>query len=139
MKKGSKLYSIFRFKCPQCHEGEFLETRNVYNLKKAGNLKERCSECGCKYSKEPGFYYGAMYVSYAFGVALWVATWVATSVLWPDYPAWFLILLIVVEMVVLGPYLYALSKITWANLFISYKGGNSQKRASESESPVQKV
>src|SRR5690606_18456052 len=120
-----------------CHEGEFLETRNVYNLRKAGNIKESCAKCGCKYSKEHGFYYGAMYVSYGFGVALFVATWVVTSLVYPDYPSWFLITLITAEMVLLGPYFYALSKITWANLFIRYKGtSEEQKRASESESPT---
>lgn len=121
MLKKTRLYSILHFKCPRCHKGEFLESRNVYNLKKAGDIKNSCSHCGLKYSTEPGFYYGAMYVSYAFGTALFVAIWVALTVLYPNYSTELLLGLIVGAIVVLGPYMYALSKITWANFFFHYE------------------
>jgi len=121
MLKKTKLYSIFKFKCPRCHEGEFLESRNVYNLKKAGDIKAKCECCNLKYSPEPGFYYGAMFVSYALGVALFVTIWVATSVLYPDYSAELLLGLIIGSILILGPYLYALSKIIWANFFFHYE------------------
>ena len=80
--KGSRLYSVFRMKCPRCHEGDFFIS-HPYNLKKAGDIHENCPNCGLKYSKEPGFYYGAMYVSYALGVGLFVALWVALNYLIP--------------------------------------------------------
>lgn len=121
MFKKTRLYSIFNFKCPRCHKGDFLESRHVYNLKKAGNIKERCSHCNLKYSPEPGFYYGAMYVSYALGIALFVSIWVATFVLYPSYSSELLLGLIIGSMILLGPYLYALSKIIWANFFFHYE------------------
>ena len=71
LQKGSKLYSIVKFKCPQCQEGDFFIS-HPYDFKNMGKPHEHCSECGMKLSKEPGFYFGAMYVSYAFGVALFV-------------------------------------------------------------------
>ena len=67
--KGSKLYSIFKMRCPRCQEGEFFIS-HAYDLKNAGTIHEHCSECNLKYSREPGFFYGAMYVAYALGVAL---------------------------------------------------------------------
>ena len=121
MIKKTRLYSILHFKCPRCHKGEFLESRNVYNLKKTGNLREKCDYCDLKYSREPGFYFGAMFVSYALGVALFVTLWVATVVLYPEYPPELLLGVIIVAVVILGPYLYALSKIIWANLFFHYE------------------
>ena len=117
----SKLKSILTFKCPQCQKGEFFESKNPYNLKKIGNVRECCSECGLKYEREVGFFYGAMYVSYALGVALFVACWVATEVLYPNYSTGFLIGLITVAIIGLGPILYHLSKIIWINLFVSSK------------------
>ena len=69
LQKGQKLYSILKFKCPHCHEGEFFEDRNPYNLSSMSKTFERCPKCDRKFSMEPGFYYGAMYVSYAIGVA----------------------------------------------------------------------
>ena len=119
LKKG--LYSIFNYKCPRCHQGEFLESRNPYNLKQAGNIKKSCSHCKLKYSPELGFYIGAMYVSYGFGIAMFLTVWVALSVLYPTYSPILLISLLFVSLIALGPYLYALSKITWANLFFHYE------------------
>ena len=117
--KGSKLYSIFKMKCPQCQEGEFFIS-HPYDLKKAGNLHENCSKCGLKYSKEPGFYYGAMYVNYALGVALFVTLWVSFNLFFPDLSVGWQIGLIIFFTVILTPYMYALSKIIWANFFIKY-------------------
>ncbi len=117
--KGSKLYSIFKMKCPQCHEGDFFMS-HPYDLKKAGDLHENCSNCGLKYYREPGFYYGAMYVNYGLGVALFVAFWVSFNLFFLDLSVGWQIGLIIFFTVILTPYLYALSKIIWANIFIKY-------------------
>lgn len=118
--KGSKLYSIFKMKCPRCHEGEFFIS-HPYDLKKAGDIHQNCSNCGLKYSKEPGFYYGAMYVSYALGVALFVTLWTSFNLFFPYASAGVQITTIISLTILLTPYLYALSKIIWANLFIKYE------------------
>lgn len=117
--KGSKLYSIFTMKCPRCQEGEFFED-HPYNLSKAGDIHEHCPKCGLKYSKEPGFYYGAMYVAYALGVALFVTIWVSANLFFENVPIGWQIGTIIFSSIALAPYLYALSKIIWANFFISY-------------------
>ena len=119
MKKGTKLYSILHFKCPQCQEGEFLVS-TPYDLKKVGDVREECSICHLKYAKEPGFYYGAMYVSYGLGVALFVTVWASCNLFFTDVSVWLQIGLVVFLIILLGPYLFALSKIIWANLFIHY-------------------
>jgi uncharacterized protein (DUF983 family) len=118
----SKLYSIFKFKCPHCHEGEFFVDRNPYHLVRIGDLLETCPVCHRKYTPEPGFYFGAMYVAYALGVALFVTIYIATAVLYPEAPMWLYIALIIGSLVVIGPYMYAISKTIWANLFFNYKG-----------------
>jgi len=114
------LYSIFNYKCPRCHIGDFFVSRNPYNLRQAGEVKETCSHCKLKYSPELGFYYGAMYVSYGLGIAMFVAVWVVLSVLYSDYSPMLLISLLFLSLIALGPYIYALSKITWANMFFHF-------------------
>ena len=42
-------------------------------------MPEACPVCGEDFSREPGFYFGAAYVSYALTVALWVAVLVALT------------------------------------------------------------
>jgi len=68
-RKGTKMHSIAKIKCPQCHEGQFLVS-HPYDLKNLGDVRTECNVCQLKYEREPGFFYGAMYVSYASGVAL---------------------------------------------------------------------
>ena len=125
--KGSKMYSIMNFKCPQCQEGEFLVS-TVYDLSKVGDIKEHCDQCGLKYAKEPGFYYGAMYVAYALGVALFVTLWVSFNLFFDNVSVGFQIGAIILATVLLAPYLYALSKIIWANMFIKYDKHALDKR-----------
>lgn len=107
-------------KCPRCQEGDFFVS-HPYNLKKAGEIHANCSNCGLKYAKEPGFYYGAMYVSYAIGVAIFVALWVSFNLFFEQVDVFVQIGIIAITFLLLGPYIYALSKIIWANLFIKYE------------------
>lgn len=125
-KKGTKLYSIFNFKCPKCHEGDFF-VGHPYSLKNTGKDTGKCNVCGCEYSPEPGFYYGAMYVSYALGVAMFVGVFLIVYLLVPEPSATLYVVAILLSMVLLGPLLYSLSKIIWANMFIHY---NKEKKQS---------
>lgn len=123
--RGSKLNSIFKKRCPRCQEGKFF-TSHSYDLKNAGNLHENCSECGLKYEMEPGFYQGAMYVSYALGVALFVTLWVSFNLFFPWMSTGLQVTVVAISSIVLTPAMYAYSKIIWANLFISYEGPSKE-------------
>lgn len=136
MGKGTKLYSIFRVKCPHCHEGEFFVDRNPYNLKHVGDVLEKCPVCERKYTPEPGFYYGGMYVSYALTVALFATIYVATIVLAPDAPLWVPVTLVISGLLITAPFIYALSKIIWANLFMKYKGVDLLANELEGKAPA---
>lgn len=124
--KDTQLYSVVTFTCPYCHEGEFFVS-HPYDLSRAGDLHECCPRCGRKYSIEPGFYYGAMYVAYAIGVATCVSMWVAITVLRPAMGVLGQILTISGVMILGTPLFYALSKIIWANMFLPYKGKASRE------------
>lgn len=64
-KKGTKGYSIFNFKCPRCNEGDLYPTKS-FSFKKSFDMHESCPNCQQDYEPEPGFYYGAMFISYIF-------------------------------------------------------------------------
>lgn len=63
--KGSKAYSIFNIKCPRCHESDMFETSS-FSFSKPFDMKERCDKCNEDFFPEPGYYYGAMFLSYIF-------------------------------------------------------------------------
>tara|TARA_B100001109_G_scaffold251662_1_gene246475 strand:+ start:8590 stop:8985 length:396 start_codon:yes stop_codon:yes gene_type:complete len=127
LEKGKKLYSIFNFKCPHCHEGDFFKSKNPYDFKNMSANHDRCPNCDRRLSLEPGFYYGAMYVSYALGVAHVVTFWVASLVLGVEMEFWNFIILVGVFLLLLTPLYYALSKIIWANMFFNFKGIENEK------------
>jgi uncharacterized protein (DUF983 family) len=107
-------------KCPQCQEGDFFVS-HPYDLKNAGKTHLNCPKCGLDFRREPGFYFGALYVSYAFGVALFVTVYLSFLLFFPKVSVWWPIVLISIFSVALGPYLYALSKVIWIHFFVKTK------------------
>ena len=119
LKKGTKLYSIVKMKCPRCNKGCFFKG-SPYKFSTMGEVKEKCENCHLKYSIEPGFFQGSYYVSYALGVALSVAVLLFKLLFLPSLTYIQTIILIVSVLIVLSPLLYALSKIIYINFFVSY-------------------
>jgi len=63
--------ALLKGKCPQCREGNVFEYSGL-NLKNFKELNETCPHCKVKFESEPGFFWGAMYFSYAYSVALFI-------------------------------------------------------------------
>ena len=61
------LRSIMSNKCPRCHKGNVFSNSNLLALR-VGKMNERCPCCHLDFQQEPGFYWGAMYVSYALAL-----------------------------------------------------------------------
>lgn len=120
MKKGTKLYSILNLKCPRCHEGDLFLTKNAYSVSNIDKMPDACPICGEKYWPEPGFYYGAMYVSYALTIALSVAVFVAMIVLWHFDVAWYLGLNATL-IILFFPPIFRFSRAIWFNFFVKYR------------------
>ena len=127
MKKGSKLYSIATMTCPQCQESKMM-VANPYRLSTIGDVKDTCEVCSLDLNPEPGFYFGAMYVSYALGVAVFVTIWASCNWFFDNVGVWTQISLVLIALIGLGPYLYGLSKVIWANFFFSYKQNAATSR-----------
>ena len=117
--KGSKLYSIIFLKCPRCHKGEFLEA-NPYKLSNFNKVKERCPKCDLKYSIEPSFYTGSMYVSYGVGIAVAVTVYVLTLIFGLQFKISTLFTVIVVCLILAMPWIAAVAKSIWANIFFKF-------------------
>jgi glycosyltransferase involved in cell wall biosynthesis len=77
--------------------------------------------CSVKYMLEPGFYQGALYVAYGLGVALFLLIWLLCTLFFPLLSVWIQISLVAISSILLGPLLFSLSKIIYANIFIPLK------------------
>ncbi|WP_336065383.1 DUF983 domain-containing protein [Mesoflavibacter sp. CH_XMU1404-2] len=125
-KKGSKLYSIITGTCPKCQEESMYEDSNPYNVSKLFSMHERCSNCNTKYKIEPSFFYGAMYVSYAVGIAFGVAAFVI-SYLFIGTSLKSAFIAIVGALIVFYPVIVRLSRNIWINIFMSYDKNLAKK------------
>ena len=120
LKKGSKIYSILRGKCPRCHEGNFFKYTFTMNIFKVNKIEKKCSQCDLKYMIEPAFYFGALYVSYGITVAICIVTFIISKIIFdlallPTFIAVFIVLILFI------PVNLRLSRILWINMFINYK------------------
>jgi len=118
-KKGNKLYAILTGVCPKCHQESMYINKNPYALSDNLKMHERCSHCSTKYKIEPSFFYGAMYVSYAVGIAFAVAAFVISYLLVGFQPMTAFIS-IVVTLIVFMPIITRLSRNIWINFFIHF-------------------
>lgn len=118
-KKGTALYSILTGSCPKCQEESMYTYKNPYNIGNTLKINERCSKCHTKYRLEPSFFYGAMYVSYAVGIAFAVAAFVITNLIFQASLKTAFIA-IVATLVVFMPIIMRLSRNIWINFFIHY-------------------
>ena len=86
-------------------------------------MHSRCPVCDASLVPEPGFYDGAMYISYAFSVALMVTSLVAINVLVAEPKLWMYLTTVVVLTIFLMPamlrysktlYLYGVGKLKYS-------------------------
>lgn len=60
---------VMAAKCPICEKDKVFATSGNIFLLKAPQMHDKCGSCGHKYETEPGFFFGAMFVSYGLIVA----------------------------------------------------------------------
>jgi uncharacterized protein (DUF983 family) len=119
LKKGSILNSILTGSCPKCHEESMYFDQNPYNLNNIYKMHEKCNHCNTRYSIEPSFFYGAMYVSYGLGVALSIAAFIVSFLFFSSSLITSFVA-IVITLVVLMPVIMRLARNIWINMFVSY-------------------
>ncbi|MES2590020.1 MAG: DUF983 domain-containing protein [Bacteroidota bacterium] len=60
--------NLLKGKCPKCEKGDIFKEKGNLLLLKAPQMHEKCTECSYRFEKEPGYFIGSFYVSYALAV-----------------------------------------------------------------------
>lgn len=129
-KKGSLFYSIFNNKCPRCQEGDVYVDANPYHFKNLFKMHKTCDVCGLKYEKEPSFFHGAMYVSYAMTVAIFVTVFVICQLLGLNMIVSFIA--VIITIILMMPVTFKLSRLIYMNFFESYDEKYAKKNKASS-------
>jgi uncharacterized protein (DUF983 family) len=113
------IYSVVTNKCPHCHQGKVFESNNPYSFKNGLKMNTTCSECGLKYEREPGFFYGALYVSYAFSSGIFITLYLLDAI-WIHMDTILLLSLVIIGIIGLYPFSFRWGKALWLNFFVRY-------------------
>lgn len=121
--------TAINFKCPRCGEGELFKSKSPYKFGNMLTMYSHCSNCGMLYEREGGFFYGAMYISYAINIALFVIATVGYYWLLEEVVDWrWYIFGYVVLTVLLSPIIFRLSRSTWIMIMTKYEPERSGER-----------
>ena len=101
--------ALAQAKCPQCREGDMFPV-SPFSYRQLSKIHSKCQVCEANLIPEPGFYDGAMYISYAFSVALMVTSLVAINVLVDKPKLWMYLGMVVGLTVVFLPAMLRYSK-----------------------------
>lgn len=117
--KGSKLYSISRFKCPRCQEGDLYKTP-LASMQGIYNMHDKCSHCEQPFEMEPGFYWGAMYIGYGLSsgymlTAMVICLFVFDLTVNQSFAA------AIAGGVIIVPLIARLARAVWINIYVKYR------------------
>lgn len=101
-KTDSTALAILEQKCPRCHQGK-LFTHSAFNLSKFADMPEACPVCDLRYEPEPGFYWGAMYITFAFSTGIMLVVGFLVYHLLNDPDTWVYVSAVAFFAVVLTP------------------------------------
>ncbi|MES2779976.1 MAG: DUF983 domain-containing protein [Bacteroidota bacterium] len=113
----NKGLAILKGKCPRCQSGKMFKHNAVGTS--FMQMFDDCPTCGFHFEIEPGFFWGAMYVSYAITVGIMLVLGLGTLILLNDPDFWVYIGIIVPAFIIASPFTYRYSRILMLYMFSS--------------------
>lgn len=124
MTDESKSHAVLNGLCPQCRQGKIF-SKLFYSPTGFDKMFEHCPHCGLRYEVEPGYFIGAMYVSYAVsgGVALVLAF--LLFYVFGDPAGWVYASVVAGALILIVPINFRISRVVWLHYVagIKYKEG----------------
>lgn len=120
--ENSKFMAMTKGLCPQCRQGKMFKYP-IWKISKFAEMNENCPVCNLKFEVEPGFWYGAMFVSYANTILLLIFMGVGMFYIFNDPPTIYYIMTITVMSIILVPFNFRISRSVFLHLFgfVKYK------------------
>ncbi|MEO8794281.1 MAG: DUF983 domain-containing protein [Daejeonella sp.] len=119
---NSKIDAVVKAKCPKCRQGNIF-SGPMYGFKWQ-HTNEFCPNCGMRFEIEPGYFYAAMYVSYAFNVAQMVTLGILTYYFSGQSESpWLYIAIILFGTFLFAPFNYRYSRVVllhWLSPKVKY-------------------
>ena len=111
------IQSFLLMKCPNCRQGNVFVAANPYTLNKIYATNKYCLYCGFRFEREPGFFTGAMYFSYALNVGMIVVFGLSLHHIFEGIDAFNIFLTITTVLILLLPLTFRYSRMLMLYFF----------------------
>jgi len=114
-RKRGLIASILSEKCPHCGQSHVFEnSKGIFSMPV---MKEKCDSCKYSFDREPGYFIGAMYVSYGLAIFQGVITFLICYFLFPSLETVWIPIAILGVLLVLAKKNFKLARIIYIHLF----------------------
>ncbi|MFN5984538.1 MAG: DUF983 domain-containing protein [Fluviicola sp.] len=114
-KKHSLLSNVFMDKCPHCSQGlVFQKSTGIFKMPQ---MNEKCEKCDYRFDREPGYFLGAMYISYGFAVLQSIIAFVLCATFFPQLSTFWQVMIIVLVLLLFAKKNYKISRILYIHIF----------------------
>ena len=120
MSQRNWLSSMLTLRCPKCRKGPLFQSGQISKPGSLFSMHSACPHCKQSFEPEPGFYFGAMFVSYGINTALFITAWVALLIIYPNYSLGLLLGILVAVVLLSLPFSFRLSRSIWLALFVQF-------------------
>lgn len=111
---------LFKNECPNCYKGKVFRDKSFFFSLGFPKMNEHCSHCHFKFEKEPGYFFGAMFVSYTLAVGEGIITYFLAHPFFEKAFDLRIIPIVGVVLLSLSFFNIRLSRIIWIYAFKNY-------------------
>lgn len=114
------LFRILGNKCPHCHKGPVFADRSFFFSLGFPKMHSHCSHCHTKFEKEPGYFFGAMFVNYGLTVGEGIITYLIVSQFFEESFDQRILLIIAIVILSLTFFNIRFSRMVWMYVLKNY-------------------
>lgn len=117
MARRSVWSAILSHKCPRCREGDIFVHSLWRKPTQFIRTYKHCPHCHLAYEREPGFFFGAMYISYALTTGIFLGSAFLLYYVFNDPPVGVYIVTVVTAVLLLTPVVFRYSRTLYLHAF----------------------
>lgn len=117
---ANKTLAMLQCKCPRCQSGSMFKHSST-SLGKFMQMHEFCPTCNLRFEIEPGFFWGAMYVSYALTTGLMLIICGTLLFVFNDPQFWVYVTSITATVLISLPWVFRYSRMLMLYIFSPVK------------------
>lgn len=113
------ILSVLQNRCPRCRKGPLFVNPNPYVYRDMSKMHKSCPACQQDFVIEPGFYFGATYVSYGLNFMYLIPLYVFLYVVM-DMAFNTIVLIVLASLPLMMPLIYRASRSAFLAFYVKF-------------------